>query len=59
MGKVHNSKSHKDLTWDYSDPVNGQSILAPFFYDADIFEQEKEHIFMKCWHLVAHVNELK
>ncbi|AGI74372.1 putative dioxygenase alpha subunit [Octadecabacter arcticus 238] len=59
MGKNYSPKSHKDLTWDYSDPVNGQTIPAPFFYDADIFEQEKERIFMECWHLVGHVNEFK
>jgi len=36
-----NAISHKDLKWDYSDPVNGQSLPAPFFYDPEIFEQEK------------------
>jgi hypothetical protein len=25
--------SQPDLTWDYSDPVNGPTIPAPFFYD--------------------------
>jgi len=59
MGNFQNSMSHKDLKWDYSDPVNGQSLPAPFFYDPDIFEQEKTHIFMNCWHFVGHINEFK
>ena len=49
--------SQPDLTWDYSDPVNGPTIPAPFFYDPSIFAEEKERIFMKSWHLVGHVNE--
>ena len=49
--------SQPDLIWDYSDPVNGPTIPAPFFYDPSIFAEEKEKIFMKCWHLVGHVNE--
>ena len=48
--------SQMDLTWDY-DPVNGPTIPAPFFYDPSIFAEEKEQIFMKCWHLVGHVNK--
>jgi carnitine monooxygenase subunit len=43
--------------WDYSDPVNGETMPAPFFFDSDIFAQEREHIFMRSWHLVGHVNE--
>ena len=49
--------SQPDLTWDYSDPVNGPTIPAPFFHDPSIFAEEKERIFMKSWHLVGHVNE--
>jgi choline monooxygenase len=44
--------------WDYSDPAVGHSLPAPFFYDRAIFEAEKRAIFMRSWHVVAHVNEL-
>lgn len=59
MGKFTPFQSQDDLTWDYSDPVNGPTIPAPFFYDPQIFEEEKQRIFMRCWHLVGHVNEFK
>ena len=49
--------SQPELTWDYSDPVNGPTIPAPFFYDSSIFAEEKKRIFMKSWHLVGHLNE--
>ena len=42
--------SQPELTWDYSDPVNGPTIPAPFFYDSSIFAEEKKRIFMKAWH---------
>ena len=38
--------SQPDLIWDYSDPVNGPTIPAPFFYDPSIFAEEKEKIFV-------------
>ena len=57
MWKTDTIQSQTDLAWDYSDPVNGPTIPAPYFYDPDIFEEEKERIFMRCWHLVGHVNE--
>ena len=57
MWKTDTIQSQTDLTWDYSDPVNGPTIPAPYFYDPTIFEEEKERIFMRCWHLVGHVNE--
>lgn len=45
------------LTWDYSDPANGETLPAPFFHDPDIFDEERQKIFLRCWHLVGHVNE--
>lgn len=47
------------LTWDYSDPVRGPTMPAPFFYDPDVLAAERERIFMRCWHLVGHVNEFR
>lgn len=49
----------KEMTWDYSDPSTGFSLPAPYFYDPDVFEEEKRSIFMKCWHVVGHVNEFR
>lgn len=44
-------------TWDYSDPQTGTSMPARFFFDQGVFEEEKQKIFMNCWHVVGHVNE--
>lgn len=49
----------KDLTWDHSDPTTGHSMPAAFFYDRQVFEDEKHGIFFKCWHVVGHVNEFR
>src|ERR1700760_4195548 len=47
------------LPWTESDRAAGWSLPAPYFYDSAIFEKERQHIFYKSWHLVAHVNELR
>jgi len=47
------------MPWDHSDPTTGHSMPAAYFYDAQVFEDEKQNIFMKCWHVVGHVNEFK
>lgn len=49
----------KDMTWDYSDPTTGFSLPAPYFYDRQVFEDEKHAIFFRCWHVVGHVNEFR
>ena len=59
MGTAAPLQNAADLTWDYSDPVYGETLPAPFFYDPQIFAEEKERIFMHCWHLVGHVNEFR
>ena len=30
-----------------------------YFYDARVFDAEREHVFYPAWHCVAHVNELQ
>jgi phenylpropionate dioxygenase-like ring-hydroxylating dioxygenase large terminal subunit len=45
--------------WSVEDQAAGLSLPARFFYEAAEFEQEKARIFLKSWHLVAHVNELR
>lgn len=47
------------LTWDHSDPVHGPTMPAPFFHDAGVFAAERKRIFLRCWHLVGHVNEFR
>jgi phenylpropionate dioxygenase-like ring-hydroxylating dioxygenase large terminal subunit len=46
-------------TWSAADQEAGLTLPARFFYDAQVFEQEKHKIFFKSWHLAAHVNELR
>jgi choline monooxygenase len=45
--------------WSENDRQAGYTLPAPYFYDAQVFEQEKTKIFFKSWHLVAHRNELR
>ncbi len=45
------------LTWNPDNPETGPSMPAAFFYDPGVFEEEKERIFRRCWHVVGHVNE--
>ncbi len=45
--------------WSVEDQAAGYSLPARFFYNAAVFEREKAKIFLKSWHLVAHVNELR
>jgi phenylpropionate dioxygenase-like ring-hydroxylating dioxygenase large terminal subunit len=47
------------IEWSESDRAAGWSLPAPYFYDATIFQLERERIFLRSWHLVAHVNELR
>jgi choline monooxygenase len=45
--------------WSDEDQASGYSLPARFFYDAEVFEREKNRIFFKSWHLVGHGNELR
>jgi carnitine monooxygenase subunit len=45
--------------WSPADRAAGYSLPARYFYDQAVFESEKNQIFLKAWHLVAHVNELR
>ena len=45
--------------WDYSDPATGLSLPASYFFDQSVFDAEKQAIFMRCWHMVGHVNEFR
>ncbi len=48
-----------EAEWSIEDQEAGYSLPARFFYDEEVFQQEKAKIFFKSWHLVAHVNELR
>jgi len=45
--------------WSVADQEAGLAMPARYFYDAQVFEAEKARIFMKSWHLVGHLNELR
>ena len=47
------------VTWSESDQAAGMSLPAAYFYDESIFQKERLNIFLRSWHLVAHVNELR
>ncbi len=49
----------EEASWSVEDQEAGYALPARFFYDAEVFEQEKAKIFFKSWHLVAHVNEVR
>jgi phenylpropionate dioxygenase-like ring-hydroxylating dioxygenase large terminal subunit len=44
--------------WTESDQAAGFSLPARYFYDESIHRLERDRIFLKSWHLVAHVSEL-
>jgi carnitine monooxygenase subunit len=49
----------QSVQWSAQDQAAGYSLPARYFYDEEVFRQEKSKIFFKSWHLVAHVNELR
>ena len=44
--------------WAPGDPELAETLPSRYYYDAEIFAREREKIFLKCWHLAAHRNEL-
>jgi phenylpropionate dioxygenase-like ring-hydroxylating dioxygenase large terminal subunit len=47
------------VQWSESEQAAGWSLPAAYFYDPNVFQQERLKIFFRSWHLVAHVNDLK
>lgn len=45
--------------WTVEDQKAGYVLPARYFYDNEVLQREKERIFFRSWHLVAHVNELR
>jgi choline monooxygenase len=48
-----------DSDWSIADQQAGYALPARYFYEQSVFDKEKTNIFMKSWHLVAHLNELR
>jgi choline monooxygenase len=46
------------LDWSPADQAAGLTLPAPYFYDPGVFARERERIFFRSWHLVAHQSEL-
>ena len=42
----------------HEDPELAHTLPSRYYYDRDIFEREKEAIFYRSWHPIAHTNEL-
>ena len=42
--------------WTPDDPEKAHTLPSRYYYDRDIFEREKETIFYRAWHPVAHKN---
>jgi choline monooxygenase len=49
----------KPLDWTPAAPERAMTLPARYFYDAKVFEAERERVFYPAWHCVAHVNELQ
>jgi carnitine monooxygenase subunit len=49
----------QSTAWSDADREAGHSLPARYFYDEQVFREEKSKIFFKSWHLVAHQNELR
>ena len=48
----------EDRNWIDQDPENAMTLPSRYCYDEGLFQQEKERIFMKAWHVIGHKNEL-
>ena len=48
-----------DLEWSTADQQAGHTLPARYFYDPEVYAQERRNIFLKSWQLVCHVNELR
>lgn len=49
----------ENVGWSAHDQDGGYSLPSRYFYDPGVFDREKARIFLKSWHLVAHLNELR
>lgn len=48
----------KKIIWENSDADQAYTLPSRFFYDPEIFQAEKQNIFMKSWHMVCHESEI-
>src|SRR5258708_38670185 len=52
------SMMEKKTSWEIGDPAHAYTLPARFFYDPDVYRQERDAIFYTAWHVVAHQTEL-
>ncbi|MDY0881549.1 aromatic ring-hydroxylating dioxygenase subunit alpha [Dongia soli] len=48
----------KKTTWEIGDPQTAFTLPAKFFYDPEIFDEEKRNVFFKSWHCVCHESDV-
>jgi carnitine monooxygenase subunit len=44
--------------WREQAPENALTLPSRYFYDAALFEKERQNIFMSAWHVIGHTSEL-
>ncbi|MBM3585200.1 MAG: aromatic ring-hydroxylating dioxygenase subunit alpha [Alphaproteobacteria bacterium] len=44
--------------WRHDDPETSWTLPSRYFYDAKLFEREKQTIFYRTWHMAAHPSEI-
>ena len=49
----------ESMSWTESDRSSGRSLPSAYFYDPEVFKQERSSIFLRSWHLIAHINDLR
>ncbi|MGK0399504.1 MAG: phenylpropionate dioxygenase-like ring-hydroxylating dioxygenase large terminal subunit [Gammaproteobacteria bacterium] len=55
---LRNFVMHSQKKWIEQDPELAVTLPSKYFYNDDIFQQEKERIFLSGWQLVGHKSEL-
>ena len=43
----------KKLNWEAGDPAHARTLPSRYYYDAGVFEAERDRIFYKGWHAVG------
>ena len=44
--------------WSFSSPETALTLPSRYFFDPEVFQAEKDRIFMSSWHLIGHKSEL-
>jgi len=58
MQPIHIQKQQSRVEgWDQQDPEEAFTLPSRYFFDAGLFQAERENIFMRAWHVAGHKNE--